>query len=108
MAGQASRCGAAIRTHSPPSALLASGGCGGRALKWKHMNSDGPPPSAADLELWHRIETEPAGTFRLFRADGVGTEERIQQHLLNFEELSSRIAHAMKSGCVIEIISLRL
>jgi len=72
------------------------------------MNCEGPPPSAVDLELWHRVETEPEGTFRLFRADGVGTEERIQQHLLNFDELSSRINHAINSGCVIETISLRL
>jgi hypothetical protein len=72
------------------------------------MNSEGPAPSPVDLELWHRIETEPQGTFRLFRADGVGTEERIQQHLRNFDELSSRINHATAAGCVIEIISLRL
>ena len=72
------------------------------------MNSKEPAPSPVDLELWHRIETEPEGTFRLFRADGVGTQERIQQHLRNFDELSSRINHATATGCVIEVISLRL
>jgi hypothetical protein len=77
----------------------------GRAL---NMSTDSPLPSPTDLELWHRIETEPEGTFRLFRADNVGTEERIQQHLLNIDELSARIAHAAVSGCVIEEISLRL
>jgi hypothetical protein len=72
------------------------------------MNTIDPPPSAVDLELWHRIETEPEGTFRLFKADGVGTEERIQQHLSNYDEIASRIAHAVQSECLIEVVSLRL
>lgn len=72
------------------------------------MSTESPPPSEVDLELWHRVETEPEGTFRLFRADGVGTEERIQQHLMNLDEISSRISHATASGCAIELISLRL
>jgi len=72
------------------------------------MKTENPPPSLTDLELWHRIETEPIGTFRMFRADRVGTEDRIHQHLANFDELSSRITHATEAGCVIEVISLRL
>lgn len=72
------------------------------------MKTENPPPSPADLELWHRIETEPEGTFRMFRADRVGTEQRIHQHLANFDELSFRIAQATEAGCVIEVISLRL
>jgi hypothetical protein len=72
------------------------------------MSTESQMPSEVDLELWHRVEAEPEGTFRLFRADRVGTEKRIQQHLSNLDEISSRINHAATSGCSIELISLRL
>lgn len=72
------------------------------------MNPVDPPPSQTDLDLWQLVENEPEGTFRLYKADGVGTEERIQQHLSNSDELEKRLTHAVESKCVIEVISLRL
>jgi hypothetical protein len=70
--------------------------------------SSGPEPSGTDLELWHRVEAEPPGTFKLYRAVGAGIEENIQQHLKNLDKLKERIKHSVAAGCLIEVISIRL
>lgn len=65
-------------------------------------------PSSIDLELFHRVENEPEGTFKIYMADGVGTEENISQHLENIRVVAEKIKHAAQSRCFIEVISLRL
>ncbi len=70
--------------------------------------SIGGEPSETDLELFRLVETQPPGTFKLYRAVGAGVEEHIQQHLKNTDELRKRIKHAVASGCLIEVISIRL
>jgi len=72
------------------------------------MTKEEDKPSATDLELFHKVENSPLGTFRLFRATGAGTEERIKIHLQNLDEITERLRYAVGVGCVIEVISLRL
>ena len=40
-------------------------------------------PSPTDMELFNRVENEAEGTFKLFFADGVDTEDNIAQQLNN-------------------------
>ena len=65
-------------------------------------------PSEIDLELFHRVENEPEGTFKIYMAEGVGTEENISQHLNNIDEVANKIHNAINSKCFVEVISLRL
>ncbi len=67
-----------------------------------------PEPSPTDLELWHRVEHEPPGTFRMYHAVGVGTEDHIKQHIANHDELQRRLQHSFRTQCFLETISLRL
>ena len=64
--------------------------------------------SPTDIELFRRVESSPEGTFKLFIAEGVGTEENIGQHLNNIDVVSEKISKAATNGCFIELISLRL
>jgi len=54
------------------------------------------------------LSTFPHGTFKLFRGDGTGVDETIEQHMKNHERFGIRIKHAKEVGCWIEVISLRL
>jgi hypothetical protein len=54
------------------------------------------------------LSTSPYGTFKLFRGDGTGVDETIEQHMKNHEKFGLRIKHAKEVGCWIEVISLRL
>lgn len=56
--------------------------------------------------LLDAIRAEPAGTFKLFRA----TEDQpeVEQSMANRAELESRIRHARRENCLIEVVSLRL
>jgi hypothetical protein len=69
------------------------------------MNDQASP---TDIELFGRVENSPVGTFRLFIAEGVGTEENIGQHLNNIDVVSEKISNATTNKCFIEVISLRL
>lgn len=64
--------------------------------------------SPTDTELFRKVENSPVGTFKLFIADGVGTEENFAQHLRNLDVISEKIAHAAANECFIELMSLRL
>jgi hypothetical protein len=70
--------------------------------------SSSDEPSEIDLELFRRVETEPPGTFKLYHAVGTGVEDRIHQHLKNIDELKERIKRCVATGCLIEVISIRL
>jgi hypothetical protein len=65
-------------------------------------------PSQADLELWHRIENDEAGTWRLFYGHQTGVKKHISQHLSAIDEIGMRIKRAEESECYIELMSLRL
>ncbi len=52
------------------------------------------------------INSSPPGTFKLFRA--TEEEPEVEKSMNNMAELSSRIAHARKANCLIEVISLRI
>jgi len=69
------------------------------------MNDQASP---TDIELFSRVENSPIGTFKLFLAEGVGTEENIAQHLNNIDVVSEKILNAVNNKCFIELISLRL
>lgn len=57
-------------------------------------------------QLIDAIKSSPPGTFKLFRA----TEENpeVEQSIANRQDLALRVRHARDSGCLIEVISLRL
>lgn len=57
-------------------------------------------------QLIEEINSSPPGTFKLFRA----TEEQpeVEKSMNNMAELASRVAHARKANCLIEVISLRI
>lgn len=61
---------------------------------------------AITQNLITRIRTEPAGTFKLYRA----TEEQpeVEQSMQNRAELAQRVRHAREGNCLIEVVSLRL
>lgn len=52
------------------------------------------------------IRANPPGTFKLYRA----TEDQpeVEQSMQNREEIAQRVAHARASGCLIEVVSLRM
>jgi hypothetical protein len=52
------------------------------------------------------IASEPEGTLKLFRA--IDEHPAVEQSITNQLELVGRIEHAKASGCLIEVISLRL
>jgi hypothetical protein len=54
------------------------------------------------------LATSPYGTFKLFRGEGAGIDETIEQHMKNHEIFGLRIKHAKDVGCWIEVISIRL
>jgi hypothetical protein len=57
-------------------------------------------------QLIEEINSSPPGTFKLFRA----TEEQpeVEKSMNNMAELASRVAHARKANCLMEVISLRI
>ncbi|MGZ8874793.1 MAG: hypothetical protein ACXW1E_08745, partial [Halobacteriota archaeon] len=54
------------------------------------------------------LATSPYGIFKLFRGEGTGVDEAIEQHMENHEKFGLRIKHAKDVGCWIEVISIRL
>lgn len=71
------------------------------------MQND-PSPSEDDLQLWHAIETTPAGTWRMFTADQTGVQKNISQHFNNSTTIKYKISNAIKSECYIEAMSLKI
>ncbi len=50
----------------------------------------------------------PPGTYKRFKGNGTGVEHDIQAHMANLAEVRQRILLAIRAGCFIEVISLRL
>jgi hypothetical protein len=65
-------------------------------------------PSEIDLQLYAQVENSPVGTWKMFSAEGVGVEERIEQHLASHRVVREKISSSAKLGCYVETISLRL
>ncbi|MBK9391887.1 MAG: hypothetical protein IPN68_17465 [Bacteroidetes bacterium] len=65
-------------------------------------------PSADDLQLYHKVENSPVGTWKMYPATGVGVEENISQHWQNIIELRGRVKHSLATHCFIEALSIRL
>lgn len=65
-------------------------------------------PTLGDLQMDAEIARHPPGTFRVYRATGVGTEAHGEQFGRAMGEIDGRIRHAKTVGCLIEVISLQL
>lgn len=62
----------------------------------------------ATAELEQALKTAPPGTFRVYRGQGTGVEGSPNQAIQNLGEVQSHIGNALKSGCYLEVIDLRL
>ena len=54
------------------------------------------------------LKSKPAGSIKYYYGHGSGSENDIDQFLKNRDELQTRLFHAMKSHCYIEVISINL
>lgn len=58
--------------------------------------------------LINALETNPVGTFKIFKGTGTGVERNINVHLNNMQEVQTRIDNALANNCYIEVLSLRI